>query len=418
MHHIIIGAGPAGVTAAETLRKNDPNSDITMIGSEQEPPYSRMAIPYYLIGNISEQGSYLRDTATHYSDLNIKILQDTVTKINNAAKTLYLKQGGSINYDKLLIATGSSPLSIPIPGMELELVNSCWTLEDARKIIAKATSGSNTVLIGAGFIGSIILEALVQCGVNLNVVETGNRMVPRMLDEKAGGLLKSWCQQKGVKIHTSNSVESIADTGNNSAKVRLSTGDELQADLVIMATGVKPNIDLVATTDIKIDQGILVNQYLQSSDPDIYAAGDVAQGLDFSTGDYTVQAIQPTATDHGLIAALNMCGKKTEHHGSINMNVLDTLGLISCSFGLWMGVDGGDSVEIYNADDFKYLNLQFENDVLVGASSTGLTQHVGVLRGLIESRIKLGEWKERLMKDPTAIMEAYVGSTQELGYGT
>ncbi len=185
---------------------------------------------------------------------------------------------------------------------------------------------------------------------------------------------------------------------------------------MITATGVKANADLVEGTDIKTDQGILVDRRMQTSNPDVYAAGDVAQGVDFSTGEYQVQAIQPTATDHGRIAALNMAGKGEEHHGTLNMNVLDTVGLISCSFGLWMGVDGGDSASLYNPDEFEYINLQFDGNKLVGASAVGKTQHVGILRGLIETEVDLGEWKERLMQNPTAVMEAYVACTQELGY--
>lgn len=196
----------------------------------------------------------------------------------------------------------------------------------------------------------------------------------------------------------------------------MSDGSKLEAALVITATGVKANADLLEGTDIKVDQGIIVNRRMQTSDPDIYAAGDVAQGVDFSTGNFEVQAIQPTATDHGRIAALNMAGQGDEHHGTLNMNVLDTVGLVSCSFGLWDGVDGGDSAELYNPDEFQYINLQFDGDLLVGASSVGKTQHIGVLRGLIETRIRLGEWKQRLQQDPTAVMEAYVGCTQELGY--
>jgi NAD(P)H-nitrite reductase large subunit len=142
----------------------------------------------------------------------------------------------------------------------------------------------------------------------------------------------------------------------------------------------------------------------------------VAQGVDFSTGNQQVQAIQPTAADHARIAALNMAGKGSEHHGTLNMNVLDTVGLVSCSFGMWMGVEGGDSAQLYNPDEFQYINLQFDGDRLVGASSVGKTQHIGVLRGLIESKVGLGEWKQRLMQDPSMVMEAYIGSTQELGY--
>ena len=416
MQHIIIGAGPAGVVAAETLRKVDAQADIVIIGDEPEPPYSRMAIPYYLINNIDESGTYLRDPKAHFSAQNIEVVQQKVDKIDTSGKTVTLADGSSRAYDKLLLATGSHPISPPIQGLDLPQVSSCWTLEDARNIIELAQSGSNVVLIGAGFIGCIILEALVKRGVNLAVVEMGNRMVPRMLDDKAGGLLETWCKNKGIDVHSSCSVDGISESGDGQVEVSLSDGSKLNAALVITATGVKANTDLIEGSDINVDQGILVNRRMQTSNPDVYAAGDVAQGVDFSTGNFEVQAIQPTATDHGRIAALNMAEQGDEHHGTLNMNVLDTVGLISCSFGLWMGVDGGESAELYNPDEFQYINLQFDGDHLVGASSVGKTQHIGVLRGLIESKIHLGDWKQRLMKDPTAIMEAYVACTQELSY--
>jgi NAD(P)H-nitrite reductase large subunit len=416
MQHIIVGAGPASVIAAETLRKADAEADIAIIGDEPEPPYSRMAIPYYLIDNIAESGTYLRDPARHYQALNIELVQRRVDKVDTKGKSVTLADGSRRGYNKLLLATGSHPISPPIPGLDLPQVHSCWTLADARNIIRLAQSGSNVVLIGAGFIGCIILEALVKRGVNLTVVETGNRMVPRMLDDKAGGLLETWCKNQGIDVHTSCSVESVSETGGDQVEVALSDGGKLSAALVITATGVKANTDLIEGGDINTDQGILVNRRMQTSSPDVYAAGDVAQGVDFSTGNFEVQAIQPTATDHGRIAALNMAGKGSEHHGTLNMNVLDTVGLISCSFGLWMGVDGGDSAELYNPDEFQYIKLQFDGNYLVGAASVGKTQHIGVLRGLIESRIDLRQWKHRLMQNPTAIMEAYIASTQELGY--
>ena len=416
MQHIIIGAGPAGVVAAENLRKCDPTASVTIIGDEPEPPYSRMAIPYYLSNNIEESGSYLRDPSDHYSQNNIELVQQRVEKVDSKAKQVVLADGSTRDYDKLLLATGSRPISPPVPGLDLPQVHSCWTLEDARHIIGLAQPGANVVLIGAGFIGCIILEALVKRGIKLSVVETGNRMVPRMLNEKAGGLLKQWCIDQGVDVHTSCSVESVSTAGNGEVAVSLSDGNKLSAALVITATGVKPNVEILVGSDIKLDTGILVNRSMQTSNSDVYAAGDVAQGVDFSTGNFEVQAIQPTATDHGRIAALNMSGNTTEHHGTLNMNVLDTLGLISCSFGLWMGVDGGDQAELYNPGEFQYINLQFDGDCLVGASTVGKTQHVGVLRGLIESKIKLGSWKTRLLNDPTCIMEAYVACTQELGY--
>lgn len=415
MKHVIIGAGPAGVIAAETLRKVQPDSTVTLICDEPEPPYSRMAIPYYLIENIKEAGTYLRKSESHFSDANIELLQGRVSTVDTAAKKLTLENGDSLNYDKLLIATGSHPIRPPIPGMDLPGVHSCWTLEDGRNITQKAKKGSNVVLMGAGFIGCIILEALASRGVNLTVVEMEDRMVPRMMDQNSGNLIKKWCQEKGVAVHTSTRVESITEDGDG-LKVALDNGEVVDADVVISATGVKSNIGFLEGSGIETEFGVLVNNRLQTSDPDVYAAGDVCQGKDFSTGEYSVQAIQPTAADHGRIAAMNMAGKVTVHQGSINLNVLDTMGLISSSYGQWMGVDGGDTAELYDPERYRYICLQFEGDVLVGAQSLGLTQHVGVLRGLIQSRLKLGKWKAHLMEDPSRIMEAYLGCTQAIGH--
>jgi NADPH-dependent 2,4-dienoyl-CoA reductase/sulfur reductase-like enzyme len=415
MKHVIIGAGPAGVIAAETLRKIQPDSSVTIIGDESEPPYSRMAIPYYLIDHINEKGTYLRKSDSHFADAGIDVVRDRVSSVDTKNKKLSLEDGSSVDYDKLLIATGSHPIRPPISGMDLPGVLSCWTLEDGRNIAARAKKGSNVVLMGAGFIGCIILEALASRGVNLTVIEMEDRMVPRMMDQNSGNLIKKWCQDKGVTVYTSTRVESIKEDGK-SLKVALDSGETVDADVVISATGVKSNIQFLEGSGIETEFGVLVNNRLQSSDADVYAAGDVCQGKDFSTGEYSVQAIQPTAADHGRIAAMNMMGKETIHQGSINLNVLDTLGLISSSYGLWMGVDGGDSAELYDPERYRYISLQFEDDVLVGAQSLGLTQHVGVLRGLIQSKIKLGKWKDYLMKDPTRVMEAYLGCTQAIGH--
>ncbi len=418
MQHIIIGAGPGGVVAAETLRKTNPTDQITLIGDEAVPPYSRMAIPYLLVNDIEESGTFLRAT-DHYENHGINYLQGRVASIDSDAKSCTLENGDILNYDQLCIASGSTPISPPIEGIDLPNVHSCWTLEDAREISALAKPNAKVVLMGAGFIGCIILESLVKRKVNLSVIEMGSRMVPRMLDEKAGGLLKQWCIDEGVGvgIYTSTKVNAIKLAGSN-MQVILDNGVSIDADLVISATGVKSNVAFLKGTGLDIDHGVLVNNRMETNLPNIYAVGDVAQGMDFSTGEYTVQAIQPTATDHGRIAGLNMAGKTAEHNGSLNMNILDTLGLISTSYGLWMGVEGGDTAEIYTPELYKYMNLRFgvddQADVLVGATTLGMTQHVGVLRGLIESKIHLGEWKQRLIADPMRIMDAYVASTQEL----
>ncbi len=407
MQYIVAGAGPAGVVACETIRKLSPDASITLIGAEPEPPYSRMAIPYLLSEKIAEQGTYLRKTSGYYQQLNIKHLQQRVNSIDASASQLKLDNGESLNFDRLLLATGATPINPPIPGVDMEGVRHCWTLDDAREIAARAKSGSSVVLMGAGFIGCIILESLVKRGVSLTVVERGDRMVPRMMDDTAGNMLKQWCEDKGVRVLTSHSVTAIE--AGEPLSVVLDSGESLSADLVISATGVRSNIDYLQDSGIETDQGILVNGYLQTSHSAIYAAGDVAQGRDFSTGEFTVQAIQPTAVEHGRVAATNMVQDNTlEHQGSLNMNVLDTLGLISTSFGQWMGVTGGDSICMVDRERYKYLNLQFKDDVLVGISSLGHTENIGVARGLIRGKVSLGQWKARLQKNPERLMEAWL----------
>jgi NAD(P)H-nitrite reductase large subunit len=412
MHYIVIGAGPAGVTACETVRSLDSAAQITLIGEEPEPPYSRMAIPYLLVEQIDERGTYLRKTEEHYEQKRITHIRMPVTQVNPDQHRVTLSDGNSLQYDRLLIATGATPLKPPIPGIDLEGIHNCWTLEDARAIVARAKPGSPVVLIGAGFIGCIILESLVERKVKLSVVEKGDRMVPRMLDNVAGNLLKHWCENRGVRILTSSGVVGFTKQGTG-LSVNLDSGESLSAELVITAMGVRANIDFLAGSGIETDQGILVNQYLQSNWKDVYAAGDVAQGRDFSTGADTVQAIQPTSVEHGRIAAANMVREGSiAHQGSLNMNVLDTLGLISSSFGQWMGIEGGEQATLLDESEYRYMQLQFNGDYLIGASTLGHTQHIGVLRGLIRSRVPLGEWKARLIKDPTRLMEAYLGSVQ------
>ena len=412
MNYVIAGAGPAGVIAAETLRRLDPTGDITIVGAEKEPPYSRMAIPYYLAEDVGEHGTHLRHGEGHYDKLNISVRQDQLASISPADKSVTLGGGGKLSYDKLLLATGSHTLKPPIAGMDLPGIENCWTLQDARNIVSQAKAGSRVVLMGAGFIGCIVLEALVARKVELTVIEMADRMLARMMDEIGAEMLKRWCENQGVRVLTSTRVAGI-EQSDGGLKLNLDGADALEADVVVCATGVAPNIDFLQGSGVETGDGILVNERLETNVDDIYAAGDVAQGPDFSTGTKEVHAIQPTASEHGRLAARNMAGKQTGFSGSLAMNVLNTLGLVSSSYGLWMGVDGGDRVEVVDKTGFKYLRLEFDGDVVVGALSLGLTQHVGVIRGLVQTRVKLGVWKDVLMKDPHKIMEAYLACTQK-----
>ena len=482
MKHVILGAGPAGVIAAETIRKNAPYDQILIIGDEPEAPYSRMAIPYLLMGNVAEEGTHLRHGAQHFALLRIEIKRARCTAIDAARRTVTLSEGSVITFDKLLIATGSSPATPPIPGINGPGVHPCWTLKDARDIMALAKPGARVLQMGAGFIGCIIMEALASRGVKLSVVEMGDRMVPRMMGPTAGGMIKDWCEKMGVTVYTGARVEGIdRPSAKPSTKpaaapvsmparpvptapaapapepglltrlayalglssppapapvpvaapvapaaapavptqpsapmsVRLSTGQCLDADLVISATGVRPNIGFLEKSGITCLVGVLTDEHLQTNVPGIYAAGDCAEAFDKVSGTTIVSAIQPNAAEQARVAALNMVGKTCALKGVTQINVLDTLGLISASFGNWQGVAGGEHVELVDRPRGKLLSLQFSGDKLVGCNAIGWTQHVGVMRGLVEGEIKLSpEWKQRLMADPTLLMEAYLANAQ------
>ena len=410
MKYAIIGNGPAGVRAAETLTRIAPGSEISLIGDEPSRPYSRMALPYYIKGDIDADGTLLHK----FSDddwSGINLIEDRVEAIDTEKKQLRMRGGDAIAFDSLLLAMGSSPVSPPIEGINHERVLPCWTLANAQWILQNLEPGAEVALIGAGFISTIILEALVGRGLKLHVLEREERMVPRMMDPRASDMLRDWCEEKGVRVRLSTEVSSIEGNGRG-VRVHLAGGDGIQADAVIQATGVQANCELAKQAGIDTEAGVLVTDYLETSVSGIHAAGDVAQGRDFSTGEFSVHAIQPTAADHGLIAAHNMVRPGSSwYKGSLNMNILNTMGLISASFGLWQGNPGSDRAELLDRERRRYLSLVFDEDVLIGANAVGMTQHIGMLRGLIQSKVRLGREKAALMQNPLDFTQAYLRST-------
>lgn len=406
MKYVLIGAGPAGVRAAETLRQQDPSGEITLISGEPGEPYARMAIPYILTGRIDEAGAAQRKTVGHFESLGVRYLNRKALKVHAGPTggTVDLDDGSSIAYDRLLVATGSSPALPPVAGTDLPGVVTCWTLEDARAIAEKLKPGNRVVMLGAGFVAGVCMKSLVQSGVQLSVIAgRAGQILRSMMTPVGSSMLQRWLENKGVEIITKGKVERIEAGPRLVMDTRT-----IDADLIILATGVRPNISFLEGTGAEIDQGIVINEFMETTVPCIYSAGDVAQGRDFSTGEWVVHALQPTATEHGRVAALNMIGKRVPYRGSLSMNVLDTVGLVSHTFGLWQGREGGEIVEKVDEGKYLYTRLCFDGDYLIGAITIGRTQHVGAIRGLIQTRRKLGKWKQRLIDNPQLVMDAFV----------
>jgi NAD(P)H-nitrite reductase large subunit len=248
-------------------------------------------------------------------------------------------------------------------------------------------------------------------------------VLPRMLDADSAKLVEAWLQKKGLTLHTGTTVSKIEASGNRK-RLTLANGKTLEADIVIIATGIRANLDLVAGSGIKTDQGILVNDRMQTNFPHIYAAGDVAQGPDLLGGSPAVHAIQPTAIDHGRIAGANMAGQEVHYPGSLLMNILDACGLQCASFGRWndrpspsltKGGEGGvEATTINNPDRPVFRRLLWTGSQITGAifagqaSDVGMLTDLGMVKGIIQTRTDLGEWKEFLKKNPFDVRRPYI----------
>jgi NAD(P)H-nitrite reductase large subunit len=413
MRHVIIGGGPAGIHALDTIRKLDANAAITLVSDE--PAYARMALPYFLTRDIPEEHLLLGDER-FFQEMRVEtLLGRRATRIDPQQRVLSLDDGSSVSFDTLLIATGSSATRPAIPGVNGARITTLWTLQDSREALKRARAGAKVVFIGAGFIGFIVLNALYRIGCQLAVIEIKEQILPRMLDRTAAGLTERWLRDKGIATYTGTTVTEIGDLPDGRKAVRLSDGRSLTADLVVIATGIRPNTDCVQGAGIIVNDGVIVNERMQTNLPFIYAGGDVAQGPDLSTGRPAIHAIQPTCVDHGRVAGANMAGRTVPYPGSLLINVLDVAGLHCSSFGLWQD-DGREATILENPHRPIYRKLVWEGDRIVGSifigpvEDTAMLNDIGMVKGLIQTKATFGAWKDHLKKYPLDIRRPYVAS--------
>lgn len=410
MKNVIVGAGPAGVVAAETIRAHDAACDIVLLNGESELPYARMTLPYFLAGAIDASETRLRRKEDHFEQQRIELVNGRVRSVDLTNRSLELEGGTSLSFDQLLVATGSRPKFPPAEGLDQPGVCACWTLQDAREVARRASRGAKVVQIGAGFVASIIMKALVARGVELTVVAgSSGRIMRSMLCSTASEMIRARCEARGIRFVTGERVKAIEP----GPAVRMADGSVLDADLVVIATGVDANTSFLPSEDIELDEGVLVDDRLQSSVSGVFAAGDVAQSRVFGKMVREVQPTQPAAVEHGRLAGLNMGGIPTTSNGSLRMNVAATMGLYCCSFGRWDAREEGiETAEVRDASREQFLRLAFEGDRVVGANLVGFENHAGALRGLIQTGVRLGPWRSRLQRDPSRFVEAFVARMQ------
>jgi len=411
--HIIVGGGTAGMNAITTIREIDHGaSEIVLVSAER--PYSRMVLPYYLARDISEAHVFTANSSRLAQLRVTPHLGRRAASLDTKAQQLTLDNATALEYDDLLIATGSSAVRAPVPGADGAGVHSFWTLDQARAVLSGITAGTQVVMVGAGFIAFTILNSILKLGAKLSIVEIAPQILPRMIDRTGAEIVEGWMQRHGVEVRTGVQLQAIEDVGGRK-RLRFQGSGELEADLVIMATGIRTNLDWLAGSGIEVNRGVVVDDHLRSSVLHVYAAGDVAEGRDFVTGERAVHAIEPTAMEHGRIVGANMAGQPLAYRGSLLMNIVDVADPEIASFGAWDSATAEVSSAV-RPDRPAYRKLLWQGDRLIGAIILGVssdiwtTNDVGMLKGLVQSGSGLGAWKEYLSRNPFDIKKAFLAS--------
>ncbi len=402
--YLIIGCGAAGWSAVQTIRAYDRDGAITMVSGEMAPPYSRMLLSHWLEGKVDEDVMYPFPDG-YFEGLEVEVLYgQRAATLSPREQQVTLTDGRALPYDELLIATGALPWRPSLAGIDLPGVFNLWTLEDVRGILAAIQTAGEAVVIGAGFIGMQTVDALVKRKVVCTVVEALPQVLPRILDAKGASLVETRLTEHGVQTFTSAQVAEIRIAGKRK-EVVLKNGRVLPTDLVITATGVRPNLDLARVAGLATATGILVDETMRTDAPHIFTAGDVAEGRDFSTGGRAVHAIWPTAVDQGRVAGLNMTGAQAAYEGSLSMNTLDVLGLPLASVGLF-DREGLEVQKYYGSGDGMYRKLAFHNGRLAGAILVGELGDIGLLQAMIRQQVDLTRWKGSLAWAPMNLGKA------------
>ena len=410
--HVIVGAGTAGLNAIRTLRQLGDRGEISLVSAEE--PYSRMVLPYMLDQSISESHA---TTATHAMLDKWGVTRHfgrRAVALNTKANKLRLDDDQELEYDNLLIATGSSAVRPPVKGAGDPSLFTFWTRDDARGVHHTINPKAHTVVIGAGFIAFTILNGLIERSGSLTIVESAPRILPRMVDDAGGKIVEDWLISRGVKIRAGARLTGIEKKGGKHL-LKFKSGPAISADLVVMATGIHTNLGWLKGSGVKTNAAVLVDDQLRSNVPNVFAAGDVAEGKNLITGSREVHAIEPTAMEHGRVAAANMAGRKISYPGSLLMNIVGVQGLDVASFGSW-NEKKAEAITAHAKERSAYRKYLFKGDRMIGAIMVGTNREtwseneLGMIKGMIQTGARLGEWKKYLRAHPFSIKKPYLAT--------
>lgn len=403
--YLIVGNSIAGVSAIEAIRQVDQRGSLVVVSDEPVLNYSRPLISYLLGGKVTEDGMAFRDEAFYRSHGVELVLGKKAVGLEVGERKVTLEDGTVIVFEKLLLAMGGKPIVPSIEGLGevKEGVFPFTRLSDAKAILNYLSRQNikEAVVLGAGLIGLKATEGLVHRGLRVTIVELAPRILPNTLDQGASEILEKALVRWGCKVVKEDTVVRLETRGGVLEEVVLSSGQRIPCKLLILAIGVRPNLDLVEATPIKRDRGILVDERMQTNIAGIYAAGDVAQGKDFLTGKNAVLALWPVASRQGKVAGWNMAGKRAEYDGLFAMNSVELAGIPTISVGITDPPEGLDYEILLKKDERHglYRKIVLKDNRIVGGIFLGKIERAGIFTGLIRYRVDVSSFKEELLSD-------------------
>lgn len=392
MRYVIIGNGVAGTTAAAEIRKRDGQGSITIITEEPHPFYSRIRLWEFLCNDVDEQGLVIRKEAWYRENRIDLLLGTRVTAVDPATKKITTEPGTQLDYDLLLLATGGRSFIPPIPGAEKKGVFTLKTIEDARAIREfEKNSGHRVLLIGGGVLGLEAGNALRKTGCSITVVEIFPRLLPRQMDPAGAGVLQAQMEEMGFQFYLG--VKSKEIVGKDAVEgLILEDGRRIDADLIIISAGIRPNLDLPRKIGIETDKGVLVNDRMETSLPGIYAAGDAAQHKGSCYG------IWPAAQEQGGIAGINMTGGNVRYEGTTMSNLLKVVGIDLFAAGDIDAEGKKESFVFQDREKYVYKKLVIENNVIIGTILLGDIRDRKKIVTAMENRKNVGNIRKELEK--------------------
>jgi NAD(P)H-nitrite reductase large subunit len=318
--YVIIGTGAAGVAAAEAIRSRDSSGRILLLSEEAEGYYSRPGLAFYLTGELPESQLFPFDSHD-FRRLEVQLVHARALRIHTQAHRVELSNGKLLAYDRLLVATGAAAVPLQIPGCEAEGVVKLDCLEDARRILYLARKQRVAVVVGGGITALEIVEGLVAQGVTVHYFLRGDRYWSNVLDETESKIVEHRLKEDKVQLHYRTELEEILTQGGRVMGVRTRDGGHIRCGIVAVAVGVQPRKQLGAVSGLQAERGLVVDQYLHTNAPDVFAAGDVAQVFDATTGVMTLNTLWPLARDQGMLAGMNMAGNSSIYSPPVPFNV-------------------------------------------------------------------------------------------------